>query len=414
MSESAPHPKRWKWRAEWMLQVALENVLGCLPLTWVFHLGRALGGLAWHLMPSRRAVVLRNLRIALAGHASPAELEEIARESFRRTGANMFSAARTARLSPAKLHRIFTIENPQVLSETLAEGRGLVLLLAHMGNWELLSRLIYFFPPGSKTGAFYRPLNNPLLDRRVLNRREADGTRMFSKRDNPLQVAHFLREGGTVGILADQRVGPQGELVNFFGRRTRGSPLPSLLARRSKAALLALALSTDSPGRWRVRFIRVDGTTTRHCMAAVEAVMRSSLTDVFWFQDRWKAYVNEYTSATDWLGDGTSEAHKPHRALLWLPGTPANWEPPASWWHPDVVYEAVVAADGAAPPWLPPGTRLHPPPATAGREDIRQTLTAIDAAAALPIDFVLTTQASRQLAKACRRAGLPLATTREG
>ena len=141
--------------------------------------------------------------------------------------------------------------------------------------------------------------------------------------------------------------------------------------------------------------------------------MRSSLPDVFWFQDRWKVYVGPHSSASDWLGDGRSEAHKPHRALIWLPGSPAGWEPPASWWHPDVVYEAVVSADGTAPSWLPAGTRLHAAPAAAGREDIRQALVAIDAAAALPIDFVLTAQASRQLAKACRRAGLPLAKSLE-
>jgi KDO2-lipid IV(A) lauroyltransferase len=131
---------------------------------------------------------------------------------------------------------VIHVENIELLEQSLAGGKGVVLLLSHMGNWEILSRLVHFFPRGSKAGAFYRPLNNRLLDKRVLDRRQADGTRMFSKGDNPLHVAGFLREGGIVGILADQRVGHQGELVEFFGRITRASPLPSLLARRSKSS----------------------------------------------------------------------------------------------------------------------------------------------------------------------------------
>ena len=136
---------------------------------------------------------------------------------------------------------MIAIENLDLLEQALAGGRGVVLLLSHMGNWELLSRIIHFFPKDSKAGAFYRPLNNRLLDERVLARRQADGTRMFSKHDAFHQVASFLRERGIVGILADQRVGGHGELVRFFGRLTRASPLPSLLARRSKSSVLALS-----------------------------------------------------------------------------------------------------------------------------------------------------------------------------
>ncbi len=81
-------------------------------------------------------------------------------------------------------------------------------------------------PEIEKTGGFYRPLNNPILNERVLREREGDGSRLFSKRDSLHHVSGFLRENGVVGILADQRVGKQGELVEYFGRLTRASPLP--------------------------------------------------------------------------------------------------------------------------------------------------------------------------------------------
>jgi Kdo2-lipid IVA lauroyltransferase/acyltransferase len=402
--ENPPTPL--KWRLECLGHSLIEALAGCLPGPWAFRLGELLGGLAWYFFPQRRKIILRNLRIAFAGEMELPALRRMTRDTFLRTGANMVSAVHTARLSPAKLDEVIHIENLDLLEKSLAGGKGVVLLLAHMGNWEILSRIVHLFPKGSKTGAFYRPLNNKLMDARVLARRQADGTRMFSKKDNPLQVAGFLREGGIVGILADQRVGMQGELVEFFGRITRASPLPSLLARRSKSAVLALAVTTEQPGRWRAVFMPVaTPATTEHCMVALEAAMKRSLIDVFWFQERWKAYVSQYRSARDWLGPDANPGVKPLRALIWLADTPAQWAPLDGWIHPDVSHEVVLAPGAALPAWLPPSTRVHTLPAISDCRGLRKALVEIDIAELLPIDYLLALRPTSALREAaCQEA----------
>jgi KDO2-lipid IV(A) lauroyltransferase len=403
------HPKRWKWRFEWLLQTALEKVLGWLPGRLVFRLGEILGGLAWHLLSQRRTIVLRNLRIAFCDQYDLPTLRRMTRETFRRTGANLTSAAHTAQLTPQQLAGVIQIENMDLLEHELAAGNGVVLLLSHMANWEILSRIIHLFPHGSRAGAFYRPLNNPMLDASVLTRRQADGTRMFSKRDNPHLVAGFLRAGGIVGILVDQRVGAPGELVRFFGRLTRASPLPSLLARRAKCSVLALSLTTRGPGRWSARFVPMGAShKTADCMVTIEQAMALSPVDVFWFQERWKVYINPHYTIRDWLGPACHGTGKPHRALVWLAGVASTWQIPAGWLHPDVVYEAVLEPGQALPAWLPESTPLHPAPQEAQRGRLRQCVAAIDLAAPLPVDFILTSGTPKALAKACRREGIPL------
>lgn len=385
------HPKLWKWRLEWLAQIGVEKVAGCLPGPLVFRLGEAVGEIAWRFMRERRQIVLRNLRIAFHGEHDLPALRIMVRQSFRRTGANLFSALHTAGLTAGKIGNVVTIENPELAEEALRLSPGLVLLPCHMGNWEVLTRIHRLLPHGHANGALYRPLNNPLLDARVLAQREAEGTRLFSKRDSFHVISGFLREGGILGILADQRVGPQGELVRYFGRLTRASPLPSLVARRSKSQVLGFSLITESPGKWRVRYHALHGpATTANCMDAIERSLKASPLDVFWLQERWKMYLGSKRTLRDWLGPDSAPGSTPHRALLWLPGLPGDWQIPEDWTHPDVTYEAVTGPDSD------------------DRDELVKYLEEIDASAALPIDFILTRQATKALSKAARRLSIPL------
>ena len=403
------HPKRWKWRAEWLGQTGLEKLVGLLPGPLAFHLGSALGGLAWYGMRFRRQVVLRNLRIAFYGEYDLPTLRRMARQTFRRSGANLLSALHSTHLSAAEIDALVTEENPQLLVAALSRSPGLMLMPSHMGNWEVLSRINLKFPLGHKIGAFYRPLNNPILDARVLAQRQLEGTRLFSKRDSFHYVTGFLREGGILGILADQRVGRQGELVRFFGRLTRASPLPSLMARRSKCEVLTMSLLTESPGRWKVRYHPVSPPTkTVECMEAIERAMKASPLDVFWLQDRWKVYINRRYTIRDWLGPEMLGEGKPHRALLWLPGTPSSWQLPEAWTHPDVIYEIVLTLGQALPTWLTGSERIHRAPAVTKRRALQKMIATFDLAAALPIDYILTCHAIEPLKQAASRESITL------
>jgi len=403
------HPKRWKWRLEWLAQMVIERCVGLLPGAWVFRLGETVGGVAWHFMPERRRVVLRNLRIAFYREHDLPALEKMAREVFRRTGGNLLSSVHTARLNADQVAKVLSVENPQLLEDAAANGRGVVLMPPHMGNWEILSRLNRLFPQGHPIGAFYRPLNNPLIDAQVIAQRGTDGTRLFSKRDSFHQVAGFIRDGGIVGILADQRTGRSGEVVRFFGRLTRASPLPGLIARRSKSPVVGISLITHAPGKWKVRYHAVEGLlNTTRCMAVLERAMKASPLDVFWFQERWKLYISARSGIQTWLGPDLLGEGTPHRALLWLAGAPGDWKIPAEWIHPDVIYEIVLAPGQQVPEWFSGSGKHHSAPPEANRATYQKIIAAIDRDHALPIDYILTTGAPKALLKASSREAIPL------
>jgi len=407
---SSPSPsfsKRVKWRAEWFAQVCAEAMIAKLPGPLVFRLGECIGGLLWKTMRLRRRTVIKNLRIALAGEMPAEEIRALARQSFIRSIANLVSAVHTAHLPMRVLESRVTVENPELLEAAVREGQGCLLLPPHMGNWEILSRIKNHFPAGHPLGALYRPLNNPHLDARLTGKRRSEGTRMFSKRDSLLEITRFLKEGGIIGVLADQRAGLQGVLARFFGRLTRSSPLPYLLIRRCKIPAFAISVRTVRPGHWALRYHPVEAPgDTQACMDAIERAMRESMVDVFWFQDRWKCQFTKKKKLRDWLGEPENRSTRQHRALLWLAGAPDGWMLPDAWSHPDVNYELVLAENMTPPVWAAPGTRIHHGLSHGQPDAVRECLSTIDRADALPLDYVACPLWNKTLRAACRREGL--------
>jgi Kdo2-lipid IVA lauroyltransferase/acyltransferase len=408
MSEAKASPtKRLKWRIEWAAHSLLDGVMGLLPVPVAFRIGSVLAGLIWHFIPQRRRVLMRNLRIALQGESDRDKVEQLARECFRRTAAGLVCLAGTARLKPHQISKVLEVANPELMEQAVAKGRGVVLLLSHMGNWELLSRIILLVPPGTKVGGFYRPLNNPLMDRKVLRRREADGSRMFAKSDSFLQASAFLREGGVVGILADQRIGRQGEVVPFFGRLTRTSPLPSLLIRRARSEVIALSLSCMAPGRWRITYLPVEQPyDTRHCMESLNRAMAASLLDVFWLQDRWRPRLVRGKDLVRWLGKENGRSGNPLRVLLWLDGWYSEAALRRRWIHPDVDYELVLGPGRQRPACVSASSPVHPMPEACDTKGITAWLDALDFAKPLPLDVVIAVNPPPGLVAACKRFAL--------
>jgi KDO2-lipid IV(A) lauroyltransferase len=383
--------RRAKWHLEAWMFSGLEFLLGVLSAEAVANLGRALGALAHRVSPARRRAVLRNLRIAFAGEYTPAEFAALEREVFMRSGANLLSALRTADMSDHELARTVRVENGYYVTEAMAEGRGLVMVLAHMGNWEALAQWFpTMMPHGKLASNMYRPLNNQILNERLLRIRARRGLKLFSKDESPLAMAALVRGGGGFGVLCDQRVGRYGELVPFFGRITSCTPLPSMLARRTGAAVLGASLRTLEPGRWELKIHKLEGEpSTANMMELLERIVRESPADVFWMQDRWRTERKEPQHVVGRVAKSASTAGAPvatkrRRALLWadargfLPARPVA-EPA------DVDYEAALPEGASAPRDV---TRIWIREA-AERETMKAFLMRVDSSGELPLDYVV-------------------------
>ncbi len=271
-----------------------------LPIRVAARLGRAGGGLAFHLTARYRRVTLNNLTQAFP-EKTAAEIREIARENFRRLGENYASAIKTAALTPAQLRPHFDFVGAEkILNFQNDSGpQSRIVAIGHFGNFELYARFGQFVPV-FKCAATYRGLKQPALNRLMVDLRNTSGARFFERRTEAAALrASMSGTGLLLGLLADQHAGPNGLRLPFFGRDCSTSAAPAVFALRYNCPLHTAICYRIGLARWQIEVgdeipTRVNGEAraTADIMRDVnrefEKAIRRDPANWFWVHRRWK------------------------------------------------------------------------------------------------------------------------------
>jgi lipopolysaccharide heptosyltransferase II len=352
----------------YLLYRAGSAVVAALPLPFLFAFGQFLGVCAWMFSGKYRHLATRNLEIAFANEKSPRELRQLVRRHFRRLGANLLCSAKLTQMPPEKILERVEVENIESMAREFRAGVPVVLVLSHIGTWEVFAQLMPKFVGFVRNATVYQGLGNRFIDEHVRRTRSQTGLELFDRHDGFEPVIDLLRSGGGVGVLSDQHAGDHGVWTPFFGRLASTSPLPALLAKRTRAALIAAGVYTTGPARWRMVFTeRFDeagasvAVLTSKINQVIEEQIRRAPEDWFWVHNRWKTpqpnFLLAHYKRGIYLPPGISASDlKPFRILI----RSSNWLGDAVMSVPAVsaikngrpdVHVTIAAPDKIAPMW---------------------------------------------------------------
>ena len=296
MSKISTKPNIYHWIEYLVIQV-FELLLRFFPVSLVDKVSLFVGQIAWYLFSSRRRIVIRNCRIAWGHLINHDEVQELSKSIFKTTAANILCGMKLALMDHKIVEQHVSISGLEMLKQQLtSHSKGVILVLAHMGNWEILAKLNMLLAPSRPSAAFFRPLNNPLMNAKVMKRRMSSGTKLFSNKEGFIGACSHLRDGGLLGILADQNAGNSGVRMPFFGRITSCTPLVEILHKRTEAAIFYVSLSRIGHARWHINLRKHadnDSCDTSVIMKGIEVSLSESRSDVFWFDNRWKLGVRK-------------------------------------------------------------------------------------------------------------------------
>jgi len=232
---------------------ALIRGFAILPLSWAQSLGAIVGWLIWRTPNRLRQTTDSNLALCLP-ELSTEKRRQLARSSLIGTGKTVSEVGAVWFWSTDKLlGRIERVEGEEHLLHAIGSRRGTVVLVPHLGNWEILSRYLQVKVP---VLALYRPPRIVEMDTFIRQARERHGAELVpADRSGMRRIVEALTAGEGVGILPDQEPLKQhGVFAPFFGTPALTMTLVSRLARRYGAAPLFGYCERTAKGRFRFHF----------------------------------------------------------------------------------------------------------------------------------------------------------------
>jgi KDO2-lipid IV(A) lauroyltransferase len=276
----------------------VKGIITHLPRKLCLTLGRFLGRVVFLCDQKHRRIALKNLHMAFGENISFQERKRIARRSFVHFGETLFDFIKFSRLSEQKRERLLSIEGEEHIRAALDKGKGVLVVTAHLGNWEFGIILL------SKLGRFdviARALDIQRFEDELLALRESFGANVIYKQQATRQTLRSLKENRIVAILIDQNVlHDQAIFVDFFGKPAATTPALAMFHLLSGAPIVpAFCLPTASKGYHARLFKPLEFPPsedhnadiqhiTQECTKIIENQIREKSEFWLWFHDRWR------------------------------------------------------------------------------------------------------------------------------
>ncbi len=293
-TRSHTHPRRARAIA------ALWKALASRRLSSLWHLSRLAGPLVHRFSRREREVTEINLREAYP-ERNETDRRRLARASLTHSAATMLELGFAWMGDPERVEAsILDVHGRELLDEARAEGRGVIVLAPHFGNWEVLNFWLSGHFPFT---AMYEPPKIAELDAVTRQGRERMGASLVPT--NPRGVAALLKalkRSEAIGILPDQEPDwGSGVFAPFYGRPAyTATLLPKLVARTE--ARVVTGVARRIPGRgFELHFLAADervyatdeGESATGVNACVEAAIALDPAQYQWEYKRYRKVVEE-------------------------------------------------------------------------------------------------------------------------
>ena len=278
---------------------ATAHMLGVLPAQTRNAAAVVLGRILFTIDAKHRRIAIENLTRAFGNEKSAVQIRSIAIKVFENMFRILFEVGWSLRLREEQFQTYFTIHGLSSYRKAMAKGKGVLLLGAHFGNWEIQMVAAHMIDMPMRV--VYRTLDAKGLDRFVLEYRSRFGAMMISNQRGAIRKIYAtLRKGYPVGLLMDQNVDwYEGAFVDFFGHRACTNSGMAVLALKSEAPVIPFFLIRRAKGfdcvlGPELPLIKTGDQTkdielnTRQYNRVIETYARRYPDQWFWVHQRWK------------------------------------------------------------------------------------------------------------------------------
>lgn len=216
-----------------------------LPIDTGLYIAKIIGGLAFWILGPYREIAVSNLKNAFAGEKVNGEIRRIARKVFENLAKNAVELINFPKIKKTNIDKFVAIKNRDILDNAFKPGRGIIIVTAHFGNWELMAATLRLKGyPGVTIG---RRIYFEKYDRYLNGLRKIHDVDIIYRDESPRRALKILKSNQIVGVVADQDVdSASGVFVNFFGLPAYTPIGPVALAKASGASLIPVFIIREN------------------------------------------------------------------------------------------------------------------------------------------------------------------------
>jgi lauroyl/myristoyl acyltransferase len=220
----------------YLLKIA-STLSNFIPSRVGYWLCSLVGGIIFYFLPSIRRSVMDNLRHVLPG-SSRHERRNLARKAIRNAYKNYYDIVRLPHLKVPDLERmIASLEGLEHLESAYLQGRGVIVIGAHLGNFNLVAQLAV--ARGYRVAVVAENIKPDKLYNYINRLRSSLGIKFFKAGSSQVRMIYrYLRDGGVLLLAADRDVSAGSVPVPFFDALADLPSGPVVLAMRLKVPLV--------------------------------------------------------------------------------------------------------------------------------------------------------------------------------
>ncbi len=236
-----------KHKLEYAFVCLLIGLLRILPLRLGVLAGSLLGSIHYFVDAKHRRLTIEHLQMAFGETKPLSALKQIAWNAYRNQGRSLAESIKLPGMSLSRVQNWVKIDGLSHYVEALERGKGVIILTAHLGNWEIIPKA--FWAHSFRIHGTVRPLDNPYLNKMAQRWREQNGMGVINKGEDTNRILKLLREGEAVGFLLDQNTHEESAVfVDFFGLEAGTNKGVAILALRSGATVVPVFMSREGSG----------------------------------------------------------------------------------------------------------------------------------------------------------------------
>ena len=209
-------------------------ILNHVPEKSAFKIAELMGRIFFTFGRQTRAATVDSIKTVFK-EWDDAKIINTAREAFIHQAKNLVELLRYPLLSHSDIKRKVKFVGEENLRLALSRGKGVILLVAHIGNWELLGATLGL--TGHRVYSFFLDARIDAIGELLNGIRESKGIKLIPRAELKKSVK-CLKANSLLGVIADQDGGENGVYTDFFGRTVSAPRGPAALAHGTGAVIL--------------------------------------------------------------------------------------------------------------------------------------------------------------------------------